>query len=44
MLRELHAQTDPFRFIIYSEWAGASLPPVALPSAQPVESSRSAAR
>ncbi len=27
-LRELHQQLDPFKFIIYSEWAGAELLPV----------------
>jgi len=30
-LRELHSQMNPFRFIVYSEWAGQSLDPVALP-------------
>jgi glyoxylase-like metal-dependent hydrolase (beta-lactamase superfamily II) len=30
-LRELTSQTDPFRFIIYSELAGATLAPVAIP-------------
>jgi glyoxylase-like metal-dependent hydrolase (beta-lactamase superfamily II) len=34
-LRELYSQTDPFRFIIYSEWAGAALPPVTLPDVPP---------
>jgi glyoxylase-like metal-dependent hydrolase (beta-lactamase superfamily II) len=32
-LRELSSQSDPFRFIIYSELAGATLPPVAIPAA-----------
>jgi glyoxylase-like metal-dependent hydrolase (beta-lactamase superfamily II) len=27
-LREIHAQMNPFRFIVYSEWAGRGLPPV----------------
>ena len=27
-LREQHQQLDPFKFIIYSEWAGAELRPV----------------
>jgi len=31
-LRELTSQTDPFRFIIYSEQAGAALPPVTVSS------------
>jgi len=28
MLRERYSQMNPFRFIIYSEWAGRALPPV----------------
>ena len=28
-LREIYAQTNPFRFIVYSEWAGRGLAPVA---------------
>jgi hypothetical protein len=35
-LREIYAQVNPFRFIIYSEWAGANLPPVEPHSAAPV--------
>jgi hypothetical protein len=35
-LREIYAQVNPFRFIIYSEWAGASLPPVETHGAAPV--------
>ncbi|MES1179169.1 MAG: hypothetical protein ABUL62_32945 [Myxococcales bacterium] len=31
-LRQMHAQTNPFRFIIYSELAGRALPPVVLPA------------
>jgi len=27
-LREQYQQLNPFKFIIYSEWAGAELPPV----------------
>jgi hypothetical protein len=27
-LREKYQQINPFKFIIYSEWAGAELPPV----------------
>ena len=27
-LREIHSQTNPFRFIVYSEWAGRGLAPV----------------
>ncbi|HVI97151.1 MAG TPA: hypothetical protein VM753_24250, partial [Anaeromyxobacter sp.] len=27
-LREIHSQTNPFRFIAYSEWAGRGLAPV----------------
>ena len=30
-LREIHAQTNPFRFIVYSEWAGRGLDPVTPP-------------
>ena len=32
-LREIYAQTNPFRFIVYSEMAGRSLAPVTLPDA-----------
>jgi glyoxylase-like metal-dependent hydrolase (beta-lactamase superfamily II) len=28
-LREMYSQTNPFRFIVYSEWAGRGLEPVA---------------
>lgn len=36
-LRQMHAQTNPFRFIIYSELAGRGLEPVQLPApSQPV--------
>jgi len=28
-LREIYSQTNPFRFIVYSEWAGQGLAPVA---------------
>jgi len=36
-LRQMHAQTNPFRFIIYSELAGRGLDPVQLPApGQPV--------
>jgi glyoxylase-like metal-dependent hydrolase (beta-lactamase superfamily II) len=31
-LRQMTAQTDPFRFIIYSELAGQDLPPVQMPA------------
>ena len=31
-LREMHAQTNPFRFIVYSELAGRGLEPVRLPA------------
>jgi glyoxylase-like metal-dependent hydrolase (beta-lactamase superfamily II) len=34
-LRELHSQTNPFRFIVYSEMAGRSLKPVQTPDAPP---------
>jgi glyoxylase-like metal-dependent hydrolase (beta-lactamase superfamily II) len=34
-LRELTSQTNPFRFIIYSEWAGRTLSPVAVPDPAP---------
>jgi hypothetical protein len=27
-LRVRHQALDPFKFIVYSEWAGADLPPV----------------
>jgi hypothetical protein len=30
-LREIYSQTNPFRFIVYSEWAGRGLAPVAAP-------------
>jgi glyoxylase-like metal-dependent hydrolase (beta-lactamase superfamily II) len=32
-LREIYSQTNPFRFIVYSEWAGRGLGPVAVPGA-----------
>jgi glyoxylase-like metal-dependent hydrolase (beta-lactamase superfamily II) len=32
-LREIYSQTNPFRFIVYSEFAGRGLDPVALPGA-----------
>jgi glyoxylase-like metal-dependent hydrolase (beta-lactamase superfamily II) len=32
-LREIYSQTNPFRFIVYSEMAGRGLDPVALPDA-----------
>jgi hypothetical protein len=32
-LRDIYAQTNPFRFIVYSELAGRGLGPVALPAA-----------
>jgi len=35
MLREIYAQTNPFRFIVYSELAGRGLEPVARPAASP---------
>jgi hypothetical protein len=31
-LREINAQTNPFRFIVYSEWSGRALDPVAAPA------------
>jgi len=34
-LRDLHSQTNPFRFIVYSEWAGRALAPVAGGEASP---------
>jgi glyoxylase-like metal-dependent hydrolase (beta-lactamase superfamily II) len=43
-LRELTSQTNPFRFIIYSEWAGGTLSPVALPDPAPGAAARAAAR
>ncbi|MBV8714782.1 MAG: hypothetical protein JOZ65_06910, partial [Chloroflexi bacterium] len=27
-LRELYQQLNPFKFIVYSDWAGAELPPL----------------
>ena len=30
-LREIYSQTNPFRFIVYSEWAGRALDPVTSP-------------
>jgi glyoxylase-like metal-dependent hydrolase (beta-lactamase superfamily II) len=38
-LREIYSQTNPFRFIVYSEWAGRGLAPVA---ASPPEAARAA--
>jgi glyoxylase-like metal-dependent hydrolase (beta-lactamase superfamily II) len=35
-LREMYSQTNPFRFIVYSEWAGRGLDPVTPPRAPPV--------
>jgi glyoxylase-like metal-dependent hydrolase (beta-lactamase superfamily II) len=32
-LREIYSQTNPFRFIVYSEMAGRGLAPVAMPAA-----------
>jgi glyoxylase-like metal-dependent hydrolase (beta-lactamase superfamily II) len=32
-LRDIYSQTNPFRFIVYSEMAGRSLEPVAVPAA-----------
>jgi hypothetical protein len=34
-LREIHSQTNPFRFIAYSEWAGRGLAPIAPPQVVP---------
>jgi glyoxylase-like metal-dependent hydrolase (beta-lactamase superfamily II) len=34
-LREIHSQTNPFRFIVYSEWAGRGLDPVTPRDADP---------
>jgi glyoxylase-like metal-dependent hydrolase (beta-lactamase superfamily II) len=34
-LRAIYSQTNPFRFIVYSEFAGRGLDPVALPEAPP---------
>jgi hypothetical protein len=34
-LREIHSQTNPFRFIVYSEFAGHGLAPVAERDAKP---------
>jgi glyoxylase-like metal-dependent hydrolase (beta-lactamase superfamily II) len=42
-LREQYSQLNPFRFIIYSEWAGSTLAPVTLPAPAPA-AARSAAR
>jgi glyoxylase-like metal-dependent hydrolase (beta-lactamase superfamily II) len=39
-LRELHAQANPFRFIVYSEWAGRGLDPIAPPEAAPASPGR----
>jgi glyoxylase-like metal-dependent hydrolase (beta-lactamase superfamily II) len=38
-LREIHSPSNPFRFIVYSEWAGRSLAPV---SPAPPEAARTA--
>lgn len=42
-LRELTSQTDPFRFIVYTEQAGATLPPVTVPDA-PAAATQAASR
>ena len=34
-LRQMHAQSNPFRFIVYSELAGRGLAPVVLPGTKP---------
>jgi hypothetical protein len=34
-LRDIYSQTNPFRFIVYSEMAGQGLAPVVLPGAPP---------
>jgi glyoxylase-like metal-dependent hydrolase (beta-lactamase superfamily II) len=39
-LREIHSQTNPFRFIVYSEWAGRGLDPVTPPDASPRSATR----
>jgi len=39
-LRETYSQTNPFRFIVYSEWAGRGLDPVTPPDASPVSAGR----
>jgi hypothetical protein len=31
-LRERYQELNPFKFIVYSEWAGAELPPVTIPA------------
>ena len=33
-LRDIYSQTNPFRFIIYSEWAGGDMDPVTQPERQ----------
>ncbi len=38
-LRDVYSQTNPFRFIVYSEMAGRGLKPVAVPAAPVVRSS-----
>jgi hypothetical protein len=43
-LRELTSQNNPFRFIIYSEWAGRALSPVVAPDPAPGAAARAAAR
>jgi len=39
-LREIHSQTNPFRFIVYSEWAGRGLDPVTPQEAKPAPIAR----
>ena len=39
-LREIHSQTNPFRFIVYSEWAGRGLAPVTPPDAATASTER----
>ena len=34
-LRQIYSQTNPFRFIVYSEWAGRGLDPIGVPAATP---------
>jgi glyoxylase-like metal-dependent hydrolase (beta-lactamase superfamily II) len=39
-LRELHSQTNPFRFIVYSEWAARGLDPITAPEPAPAPPAR----
>ncbi len=39
-MREIHSQTNPFRFIVYSEWAARGLDPITPPDPAPAPPAR----